>query len=139
MMLYSFSEVLLLSSVALVHGASNVTAQALDTTDTNLIPNGAGPLLYYNGSGPVPSYDIVSPVPPPITPVTNNTVLENMFFAELYAVANTTTFGDNCSQCIAGAEVMHLAAITLPVDNFVNILIRMRVRLSGYVSRANIQ
>jgi sphingomyelin phosphodiesterase len=125
MMLSGIYGALLLSLFALVNGASNATAQALNTTDTNLVPNGNGPVLYYNGSGPVPSYDLVSPVPPAITPLNSSSMLENMFFAELYAIANTTTFSNNCSQCVAGAEVMHLAAITLPVDNFVNILIRM--------------
>ncbi|OAP62323.1 sphingomyelin phosphodiesterase [Fonsecaea erecta] len=125
MMLTCVCGLLVLASTSLVHGAINSTAQALNTTDTNLIPNGNGPLLYYNGSGPVPSYDLVSPVPPPITPINSSSALEDMFFTELYAIANTTTFSNNCSQCVAGAELMHIAAITLPVDNFVNILIRI--------------
>lgn len=116
---------LLASFAAVVQSAANVTTQALNTTDTNLVPNGQGPVLWYNGSGPVPSYDLVSPVPPPITPINSSSILEDMFFTELFAIANTTTFSNNCSQCVAGAELMHIAAITLPVDNFVNILIRM--------------
>ena len=50
-------------------GATSATPQALNTTNTNLIPNGAGPVLYYNGTGPVTSYDDVSPDPVPITPI----------------------------------------------------------------------
>ena len=126
-MLLCTCNMLLLSSAALVLGATNATAQALNTTNTNIIPNLSGPVLYYNGTGPVPAYEVVSPLPPAITPLNSSSMLEDAFFAEIYAVANTTTFGNNCSQCIAGAEVMHLAAITLPVDNFVNILIRMSV------------
>jgi sphingomyelin phosphodiesterase len=118
---------LLLSYAAIVRCATNATAEALNTTNTNLVPNLSGPVLYYNGTGPVPSYDVVSPSPAPITPINSSSMLEDMFYKELYAIANTTTFGNNCSQCIAGAEVMHLAAITLPVSNFVNILIRMSV------------
>lgn len=57
----------------------------------------------------------------------STSALEDAFYTELYAIANTTTFSSNCSQCIAGAEVLHFAALTLPVDNFVNILIRMSV------------
>jgi sphingomyelin phosphodiesterase len=114
-----------LSFAALVHGGTNATAQALNTTNTNLIPNGSGPVLYYNGTGPVPSYDIVSPLPPAITPLNSTSALEDVFFTEVYAIANTTTFSNNCSQCVAGAELMHIAALTLPVDNFVNLLIRV--------------
>ncbi|KAH0836040.1 sphingomyelin phosphodiesterase [Fonsecaea pedrosoi] len=125
MMLSCACGVLFLGFASLTHATINSTAQALNTTDTNLIPNGNGPVLYYNGSGPVPSYELVSPIPPAITPVNSSSSLEDMFFVELFAIANTTTFSNNCSQCVAGAELMHLAAITLPVDNFVNILIRI--------------
>lgn len=109
-----------------VHGATNATAQSLNKTNTNLIPNGSGPQLYYNGTGPVPSYDEVSPVPAPITPLNSTSALEDAFYAELFGISNGTSYtGDNCTQCIAGAQVMHLAAITLPVENFVNILIKI--------------
>lgn len=48
---------------------TNSTPQALNTTDTNLIPQApGGPILYYNGSGNVPSYYETSPDPAPITP-----------------------------------------------------------------------
>lgn len=129
------------------YAAINSTAQALNTTETNLVPQApGGPTLYYNGSGPVPAYTEVTPDPIPITPLNRSTIippaesrasetdscystsaLENVFYTELFAIANGTSFPDNCSQCLAGAEVMHLAAVTLPVPNFVDLAIRMCV------------
>ena len=58
-----------LTALPHVHSATSATPQALNKTNTNLVPNGKGPVLYYNGSGPVPSYDVVSPTPSPITPI----------------------------------------------------------------------
>ena len=53
-------------------------------------------------------------------------MLEEAFYTELFAIANGTSFAsDNCTQCVAGAEILHLAAITLPVESFTNILIKM--------------
>ena len=108
-------------------GAANATAQSLNTTNTNLIPNAqGGPVLYYNGTGPVPGYDEVSPVPAPITPINSTSMLESAFYAELFAIANGTSYsGNNCTQCIAGAQVVHLAAISLPVQNFVSLLVNI--------------
>ena len=63
--LLSFAAVAVLPGA---HGATSATPQALITTNTNLVPNGQGPVLYYNGTGPVPSYDEVSPDPTSITP-----------------------------------------------------------------------
>ncbi|KAJ9602535.1 hypothetical protein H2200_013078 [Cladophialophora chaetospira] len=133
MIAHTDCAILLLSFGVLVLSAVNATSEALNKTNTNLVSNFnafaniEGPVLYYNGTGPVPAYDVISPVPPPITPINSNSILETLFFNELYAVANTTTFSDDCSKCIAGAEVLHLAAITLPVNNFVNVLIKMFV------------
>lgn len=58
-----------LAGLPLAIGQSSVTPAALNKTNTNLIPNGQGPILYYNGTGPVPPYDELSPPPVPITPV----------------------------------------------------------------------
>lgn len=52
------------------YAAVNSTAEALNTTDYNLVAQApGGPVLYYNGSGPVPPYNETSPNPIPITPV----------------------------------------------------------------------
>ena len=116
---------LTLAGLPLALGAPNATAQSLNTTNTNLIPNAqGGPVLYYNGTGPVPGYDEVSPDPAPITPINSTSMLESAFYAELFAIANGSSYSaDNCTQCIAGAQVVHLAAITLPVQNFVSLLV----------------
>ena len=62
---------LALVPAAFVHATTiKSTPEALNTSNTNIIPNGAGPVLYYNGTGPVPSYFETSPDPLPITPLT---------------------------------------------------------------------
>lgn len=64
----TFCASALLASVTFAK--TNSTPQALNTTDTNLIPQApGGPILYYNGSGNVPSYYDTSPDPAPITPI----------------------------------------------------------------------
>lgn len=52
-------------------------------------------------------------------------MLVDIFYKEIIGIANGTSIKDNCSQCIAAAEVMHLAAITQPVSSFVDLAIRM--------------
>ena len=54
----------LLSNSAL--GQVNSSSPAFNPQLTNVVPNGAGPVLYYNGSGPVPSYNQTSPDPAPL-------------------------------------------------------------------------
>ncbi|KAF2736116.1 hypothetical protein EJ04DRAFT_562712 [Polyplosphaeria fusca] len=118
-----FATVITFSSVN-VQGAA--TPEALNKTSTNIIPNGEGPILYYNGTGDVPGYDLVSPDPEPITPLNSASNLEDHFYKDIFAIANSSAFAsDNCTQCIAGAQAIHSAALTLPVSNFVNLLIRI--------------
>ncbi|KAF7874876.1 hypothetical protein EAF04_002050 [Stromatinia cepivora] len=98
--------------------------QALNKTLTNTIPNAAGgPTLYYNGTGPVPSYNETSPIPVPL-PILSKQEIEDNIFNEIQGIVNGNGLTTECSKCIAGTEVMHLAAIMQPVDTIVNLLIR---------------
>ncbi|TEY74299.1 hypothetical protein BOTCAL_0074g00300 [Botryotinia calthae] len=98
--------------------------QALNKTLTNTIPNAAGgPALYYNGTGPVPSYNETSPVPVPL-PTLSKQEIEDSIFNEIQAIVNGNGLTTDCAKCIAGTEVMHLAAIMQPVETIVNLLIR---------------
>ncbi|KZF23874.1 Metallo-dependent phosphatase [Xylona heveae TC161] len=91
----------------------------------NLIPNGpGGPILYYNGSGNVPPTNETSPLPSSL-PHLKNALIEDNLFAELSSVIFGNALGSNCSKCIASAEIMHIAAITQPVDTVTNLLIRL--------------
>ncbi|PQE22173.1 Ser Thr phosphatase family protein [Rutstroemia sp. NJR-2017a WRK4] len=100
------------------------SSEALNQTLTNIVPNAAGgPTLYYNGSGPVPSYNETSPTPAPL-PTLGQQEAEDNIFNEILAIANGNGLTTDCSKCIAGTEVMHLAAITQPVSTIVNLLIR---------------
>jgi sphingomyelin phosphodiesterase len=69
MLISSLTCAAVLLGSSMVHATINSTAQALNTTNSNLIPNAGGPSLYYNGSGDVPSYYEVSPVPVAVTPL----------------------------------------------------------------------
>lgn len=108
----------------------------------NTVPNGDGPrtfhiaepfspiiidrnpVIYYNGSGPVPNYQQLSPVPQPITPLKSESELQNAFLTEINAIyANGSYYNTSCSQCMATTEILHLAAVTLPVETFTNLLI----------------
>ena len=40
------------------------------------------------------------------------------------AIATGNTFDSNCTKCVAAAEIMHLVAITQPVQTVTNLLIR---------------
>lgn len=105
--------------------AVNATSQALNMQLTNIIPNApGGPLLYYNGSGPVPSEALLSPIPDPITPLNSSKAIEDAFFNEISGLVNGTSITDNCTQCILGVELMHLASITQPVQTVTDLLIR---------------
>ena len=107
------------------NAAVNSTSQALNPALTNLIPQAqGGPVLYYNGSGPVPPYNETSPIPAPITPLNSTSMIEDYFFNEISGLINGTSVTDNCTQCIIGVELMHLAAITQPVQTVTNLLIR---------------
>lgn len=55
----------------------------------------------------------------------STTLLEQHFYREIAAInANTSIYAaNNCTQCLATQEVVHFAALTLPVDNFVDLLI----------------
>ncbi|MCJ1308896.1 hypothetical protein MMC25_002551 [Agyrium rufum] len=98
---------------------------ALDPQLTNSLPTNGGPTLYYNGSGPVPPYDELSPLPAAITPIKSSSVLQSMFYQELSAIINGSFYNTSCGKCIAGTEVMHLAALTQPVSTITNLLIQV--------------
>ncbi|KUJ19694.1 uncharacterized protein LY89DRAFT_580202 [Mollisia scopiformis] len=98
--------------------------QALNPNLTNTIPNApGGPTLYYNGSGPVPPYNETSPIPAALPALTTQEIEDNIF-NELEGIAAGNGLTSSCSKCIAGTEVMHIAAITQPVSTIVNLLIR---------------
>lgn len=100
------------------------TNASLSTLDHNSISNDGGPIIYYNGSGPVPSYQELSPVPAPITPLTSQSQLQAAFIEEINAIyAKGSYYNSSCSQCMATTEILHLAAITLPVETFTNLVI----------------
>ncbi|KAJ9660700.1 hypothetical protein H2198_002443 [Neophaeococcomyces mojaviensis] len=108
-----------------VHASVNATPQALNTSNVASIPNPGGPIHYYNATGDTPSYQLNSPDPVAITPLNSTSAVADAFYQELFGIANGTYFANNCSQCVAGAEVLHLAAITQPVSTFVQLLIRI--------------
>ncbi|KAI9844047.1 MAG: hypothetical protein M1838_002338 [Thelocarpon superellum] len=116
----------LVSLCLLSHVASSQTnsSQALNPQLTNLVPNGAGPALYYNGSGPVPPYNQTSPEPEPLPPF-STAQIEDLIFQDIVAISQqNSTFKKKCAKCVASVEVMHLAALTQPVATVTNLLIR---------------
>jgi sphingomyelin phosphodiesterase len=125
---FQFATVGVVAISGLLQGANaavNSTSQALNPELTNTIPQApGGPILYYNGSGPVPPYDETSPIPTPITTLKSTSMIEDYFFNEISGLINGTSVTDNCTQCIIGVELMHLAAITQPVQTVTNLLIR---------------
>ncbi|KIX05918.1 uncharacterized protein Z518_03892 [Rhinocladiella mackenziei CBS 650.93] len=98
------------------------TPEALNPKLTNTIGNDTI-TLYYNGSGPVPGYDGRSPIPQPITPLTT-ALIEESLLRELISIATTSFYPDNCSKCIAAAQMLHVAAISQPVSLFTRVLVR---------------
>jgi sphingomyelin phosphodiesterase len=103
----------------------NSTSQAVKPELLNNIPQApGGPIMYYDGSGPVPPYNETSPIPMPITPLNDTSMIEDYFFREISGLVNGTSVTDNCTQCLMGLELMHLAAITQPVQTVTNLLIR---------------
>lgn len=89
----------------------------------------------------LPEYFATTNPPLPFEQVSYSTSLQNFgsnanvcrstsavidaFFTELVGIANSSSLSSNCSKCIAGAEVLHLAAITQPVSAFTELLIRV--------------
>jgi sphingomyelin phosphodiesterase len=128
MVWYQIASIGFVGSSSLGLGANaavNSSSQSVDPELTNTIPQASGgPILYYNGSGPVPPYNEMSPVPTPITPLNSTSMIEDYFFNEISGLMNGTSITDNCTQCIFGVELMHLAAITQPVQTVTNLLIR---------------
>ena len=51
--------------------------------------------------------------------------LEDNLFAEIVSINSGKILSDNCSACLATTEVLHIAALTLPVSNVVDLLIRL--------------
>lgn len=48
------------------------------------------------------------------------------YYDQIFNITNgTNAVNNSCTQCIMGAEVMHQAASTLEVDDFVELLIDM--------------
>src|SRR5947209_10788364 len=126
MLWYQIASIVGSSSVGLsANAAVNSSSQSVDIELTNTVPQASGgPILYYNGSGPVPPYNETSPVPTLITPLNSTSMIEDYFFNEISGIMNGTSVTDNCTQCIFGVELMHLAAITQPVQTVTNLLIR---------------
>jgi len=100
-----------------------ITPEALNPQLTNIVENETV-TIYYNGTGPVPDDDLRSPAPEPITPLNSISLIEDAFFDDLRAIADSVTYSDACSKCIAGVQLLHLAAITQPVSTATNLLIR---------------
>jgi sphingomyelin phosphodiesterase len=68
---------------------------------------------------------MTSPVPAPITPY-NTSAIEMDILNEIVAiVSGKTGFADNCTQCLAATEVMHITAISQPVETVTKLLIAM--------------
>lgn len=65
-------------------------------------------------------------MPPPITPVTNAGVLADYFFKEIAAINSKSSIfaANNCTQCIATQEILHVAALTTTPEAFTKLLIR---------------
>lgn len=55
----------------------------------------------------------------------NASALEDSYYMQLMSISNGSTTSDNCTQCLTGAALMHTAAVNLPVENFVNLAIRV--------------
>lgn len=92
---------------------------------SNTIPQGpVGPILSYGGAPPVPPDNKTSPIPTAITPLNSTSMIEDYFFNEISGLINGTSVTDHCIQCVMGLELMHLAAITQPVQTVTNLLIR---------------
>lgn len=121
-----FASLVLVATLPLAsaHGIRRNSQVALDPNLSNTIPNLSGPRLYYNGSGPTPNETTYSPLPDPL-PRLSQSQLADAFFEDIVAIVNGSDFASNCTKCLAGAEIMHLAAITQPVSVFVDILIRV--------------
>lgn len=118
---FQFASVVVLTVSTISRNASTGVNSEL----TNTIPQGpVGPILYYGESPPVPLDNKTSPIPTPITPLNSTAMIEDYFFNEISGLINGTSVTDRCSQCIMGLELMHLAAITQPVQTVTNLLIR---------------
>lgn len=55
---------------------------------------------------------------------TSKEEVEDNIFNEIQGIVNGNGLTTDCAKCIAGTEVMHLAAIMQPVETIVNLLIR---------------
>ncbi|TVY40500.1 Sphingomyelin phosphodiesterase B [Lachnellula occidentalis] len=103
----------------------NINPAALNPQLTPLLPLNGGPQLGYNGWGDVPPTNTTSPTPTPLTPLNSSLEIEDSFFDELVAIVeDKNVFQSNCSKCVAGAELLHFAAITQPVSTVTSLLIR---------------
>jgi len=77
-------------------------------------------------------------VPPPLTPLNSSQAIEDSFFVELVAIAEDDgVFPSTCSKCVAGAELLHFAALTQPVATVTSLLIRVCNRFPGPIFAAS--
>lgn len=51
-------------------------------------------------------------------------MIEDQFFNEIIGLVNGAWISDNCTKCILSVEIMHLAAITQPVQTVTSLLVR---------------
>jgi len=54
----------------------------------------------------------------------STSLIEDRFFEEIVGIVDGANAMDNCTKCIMSTELMHLAAITQPVQTITNLLVR---------------
>jgi sphingomyelin phosphodiesterase len=54
----------------------------------------------------------------------SSTTIENDLFNQLVGIVNGSGYASSCDSCQAATQLMHVAAITQPVQTVVNLLIR---------------
>jgi sphingomyelin phosphodiesterase len=87
-------------------------------------------VLYYNGSGDVPGDNEGSSRPRPLSPLFSPKLIEDAIFAKIVATVENNGPLTECSKCIAIYPILHVAAISQPVDTITNILIRLCERFA---------
>jgi sphingomyelin phosphodiesterase len=122
--LISLLHLVRLSNATQVSLAGLHQPDALNPSLVNLIANDTI-VLNYNGSGDVPGENEDSPRPHPLSPLSSPKLIEDAIFAEIIATVENNGPLTECSKCIAVHQILHVTAISQPVDTITNILIRL--------------
>jgi sphingomyelin phosphodiesterase len=118
-----------LSDATQVSFAESYLPDALNPTLTNLIANDTV-VLNYNGSGEVLGENENSPKPHPLSPLPSPTLIEDAIFAEIIVTIASNGLFTDCSKYIAVHQILHIAAVSQPVDTITNILVRLCERFA---------